>query len=955
MYQLLSPGLLPRLPLRNLHWESHAGPLRSIQSLHVDLVPSAESSPLWSASPYSSGPLELSKFKGIDSSSGTDSGFQTQTFGKYSGEKERPDSGSGSLKTPIRERRHQIPGLRQTPYLRVYFLRCDDNEYYKAHARKLVREWIKEHTVPIQSSPKISEQENHDACEWLIVHVVVPNTAAATQPRTSTKGSSTILEKLRADFNGTSKPVIDRVAQIRIGINDVPYDILPRVVPAIPGSYAESPQENDEAWADLISKFKELILASFDMRVSQYEENIREKDAQRALPGWNFCTFFVLKEGLARGFESVGLVEDALVGYDELSMGLDAIIREQVVAGSGAEHGGSFLPFTEDLRNQVEKCKLAMLKESGLAGDMATPIDLQHRQDSQANDQDEIPLSPNKKPYRELILANNISVFDFRCYLFARQLSLLLRMGNAWFSREELLAKLKEQREASLLGVAARQPSLQPIEDTEELPVLAEICRRALEFVASISRVMREDLLASEKMRHQGSLEAGLNPSETSINSFIAQVINNMVSSFTFSVAQQILAQTSTKSLPIPSSTYAPSGARISLGQEPKATIPEPKTMMHPARDSSLAVNSRESLSTGVFTGPRATIQDQSITSNGKSIFLKTGLEDLAAHRAGLYSLSRSVLEGLGDERGWHVGWNKAKEMPGQPGRMEDIELNEVNTRSEDGQKVRKVAPTLDGIDGKLLRTALDHQDDFYRLYETLTEKSLRHFTVASRMQSVQSNLVDLALLKFYLRDYTAALPYFHSVTLFYGERGWEGIEFQMLLMYAQSLRELKRNDEYVRVVLKLIIKRVTMEKDRLYHREVLAPGGTSTFDSNDYVSVDDHIKELMAVIPLLNHVVTAPLQSFFVTLEVDENVLYHESQDSFALQLKLRYLLADGLDITYAKVRMVPVAGGQGRDLWLETKGLVHLKKGIVKMQFQSNVSWPDCLAESLLTQRRF
>ena len=114
-------------------------------------------------------------------------------------------------------------------------------------------------------------------------------------------GSSTILEKLRADFNGSSKSAVDRIAQIRIGINDVPYEMLPRVVPAIPGSYHETPQENEVAWVDLITKFKSLILASFDMRVSQYEEDIREKDAQRSLPGWNFCTFFVLKEGPSEG------------------------------------------------------------------------------------------------------------------------------------------------------------------------------------------------------------------------------------------------------------------------------------------------------------------------------------------------------------------------------------------------------------------------------------------------------------------------------------------------------------------------------------------------------------------------------------------------------------------------------------------------------------------------------
>jgi hypothetical protein len=39
-------------------------------------------------------------------------------------------------------------------------------------------------------------------------------------------------------------------------------------------------------------------------------------------------------------------------------------------------------------------------------------------------------LAVGKKPYRDLILANNISVFDFRIYLLSRQCGLLGRLGK---------------------------------------------------------------------------------------------------------------------------------------------------------------------------------------------------------------------------------------------------------------------------------------------------------------------------------------------------------------------------------------------------------------------------------------------------------------------------------------------------------------------------------------------
>lgn len=44
---------------------------------------------------------------------------------------------------------------------------------------------------------------------------------------------------------------------------------------------------------------------------------------------------------------------------------------------------------------------------------------------------DSMPLlSVSKKPYRDLILANSISVFDFRIYLLARQCALLNKMSR---------------------------------------------------------------------------------------------------------------------------------------------------------------------------------------------------------------------------------------------------------------------------------------------------------------------------------------------------------------------------------------------------------------------------------------------------------------------------------------------------------------------------------------------
>src|SRR6185312_9802388 len=66
-------------------------------------------------------------------------------------------------------------------------------------------------------------------------------------------------------------------------------------------------------------------------------------------------------------------------------------------------------------------------------------------------------LDIKKKPYRELIMQNSISVFDFRSYLFARQCQLLGRLQR---------------------------------------PV--EICRRAQLFISSFARSIKENMMDFE-------------------------------------------------------------------------------------------------------------------------------------------------------------------------------------------------------------------------------------------------------------------------------------------------------------------------------------------------------------------------------------------------------------------------------------------------------------------------
>ncbi|KAF9354401.1 hypothetical protein BGX26_007772 [Mortierella sp. AD094] len=260
--------------------------------------------------------------------------------------------------------------LLQNPYLNLYFVNCEDNETYKATVRQKIREWIQ----------LVTSKKNQ---EWLIVHI-----SSQESVRAAKFLRSSVLDKIKADFNTGKR---DRVAQVRM---------------------ADTEMSEMELWADFTEKMKEGILTSFDQNVMTFEEDIRRLDSQRQMPGWNYCTFFILKEGLTNAYEMMNLHEEALMQYDELEASFFQILRDNALTWYG-KFGGM-----------------------------------------QDGDNDANLLDLNRKPYRDLIIQNTISVFDFRTYLFGRQCNLLFRL---------------------------RRP--------------VEICHRALIFIPSFARTVREHVL----------------------------------------------------------------------------------------------------------------------------------------------------------------------------------------------------------------------------------------------------------------------------------------------------------------------------------------------------------------------------------------------------------------------------------------------------------------------------
>ncbi|PIA15104.1 hypothetical protein COEREDRAFT_45555, partial [Coemansia reversa NRRL 1564] len=143
-----------------------------------------------------------------------------------------------------------------------------------------------------------------------------------------------------------------------------------------------------ESWNAVFLAIRERVVQALEERVASMTEEIRRLDANRMLPGWNYCRFFVFKEGLVNLYRVMGLKDEALAQYDELEAAYLQLLNAQQLSWFSTFGGNE-------------------------AGDDFTDL-----------------LDLTKKPYRQRMVENSITMFDFRIYLFGQQSQLLIAMGK---------------------------------------------------------------------------------------------------------------------------------------------------------------------------------------------------------------------------------------------------------------------------------------------------------------------------------------------------------------------------------------------------------------------------------------------------------------------------------------------------------------------------------------------
>ncbi|KAL8652271.1 MAG: hypothetical protein Q9226_004340, partial [Calogaya cf. arnoldii] len=898
IYAVISEDLQKRLPLRNLYWNSATRPLRSISSLHIELVQAGSSN----NSEDLPGRLQSSSLNGA----------AENAEGRDVPRDNRPGSGVGVK----RERRHQIPGLRQTPYLKIFFLRCSDVESYRANYRKQIREWIKGNTPPTQSTASINTQDFHDAFEWLIVHVVLPDDGRSisrasgtskSEARNALGGSSAVTEKLRADFNGSSKTAVDRVSLIQI----------------TRGPQTGQNQASSDGWEDFIAKTKSLVLSSFDLRVTQYEEDIKERESQRNIPGWNFNTFFVLKEGLARGFESVGLIEDALNGYRELAVGLNSIIEGRA---DREQHRGHFKDFTDDLSATLKGA--LQLEESHDLQGRPTVTAKAVPQDGQAREKQHTLgasiLDAGRKPFRELILANEISVFDFQCYLFAREASLLLRLANATDPSDN-----DNSAHGASVDVALNVASSESL----DLFLLAEVCRRSIEFFSAAGRMIRDDLRSSVHPLSRGHRTG----SPTMLPVFEGP-IEDIVASWTYSASQRILDATNVPSL---QAQLQPLLRSLKPGEDVHTNSNNDSNPLAreelPRRTSSLPVSK--------WASPKPLPPDKisSITSLNAVRLLppassQAGTQELAAHQAELVILKRRILASVG-HRSTDASVKRASlagplSLSGSD--LEDISLDDTPSKDDHPEESSSNShgSAANGIQDRELNQSLRSENSFHQAYEKFTMTALALNVLGGRRRCAESLTTDLAAIRYRSQDYASAASYFRQLSLFYYNNDWTRLEIPMLDLYANCLKHLDRRQDFCRIGLQIIAK--TTSRQPLLHKPAETPLHHTP------LNVDHYLQEVVNISTSLEQPLSTPLHLHFEDVRLDPYIRHVDGQDGFRMSLQLRNIMSAAVEAQDIRVKLVSLEEEQRFDIWMTSQSPQLLQTGMSDVVLQSTVMSP-------------
>lgn len=175
--------------------------------------------------------------------------------------------------------------------------------------------------------------------------------------------------------------------------------------------------------------------------------------------------------------------------------------------------------------------------------------------------------------------------------------------------------------------------------------------------------------------------------------------------------------------------------------------------------------------------------------------------------------------------------------------------------------------------------------------------------------------------------DYSAAVSYFHNLAPFYAKDDWSTLEMSMLSIYAQCLQKTNRDEEYVRVGLKIVAKVVRDSKNLFKVQQ-------------NIISKALCLPDLILASRSLGEPISVSIDSYFGDISLDPYPQHYNDHDGFQLQLKFQNRTSQALEVEQIRVQIVSLEEDHQSSLWLAAEGVHILAPGAATILVGTKVS---------------
>ena len=158
-----------------------------------------------------------------------------------------------------------------------------------------------------------------------------------------------------------------------------------------------------------------------------------------------------------------------------------------------------------------------------------------------------------------------------------------------------------------------------------------------------------------------------------------------------------------------------------------------------------------------------------------------------------------------------------------------------------------------------------------------------------------------------------------------------------MLDTYAECLKQLKKEEEYVRIGLKIMAK--TIEDCNPFGRQQANQPNKFQDPEEGRTNIGKYLNTVLATSKVLRTEMVALLQDYFDDVRLGEQIQHFPDQDGFEVALYLRSLLPEGLPVQSVEVRILSAEAGHNSEIWLSGKEIEIIRPGKAQISLESKV----------------